>query len=147
MLRTPRALWGFLLLVLAGTARSAPPRLAGRYTSEGLGELEFTTREGRVHARHLAGGGCPYRSDEEVVTGEFEGNVLVGTLAVCQRGASCQARSYPMLAFYHPDDGSLSAHVRLESGCTSPALQEGVLRLTPLQGSAAVTEDALQQAC
>jgi hypothetical protein len=133
MFQTPKTLWVFLplLLALVGPARAAGPQLSGRYASDGLGQLEFTTRGDRVSARHLSGGSCPYAANENVLEGEFEGNVLVGTVSLCQAGPSCGSRAYPLLAFYNPEDGALAAHVKLDSGCTSPALQDVLLALSP----------------
>ncbi len=131
MFQTRGHTWVFLLLVLAGPALADARELSGRYVGEGLGAVELSSRDGRVVARYVAGGSCPFQPEQEVLTGTFEGNVLVGTLALCQRGVACQDRTYSVLAFFHPDDRSLVARVKLESGCSSPALQGTLLRLAP----------------
>jgi hypothetical protein len=123
-----------VLLLLSGAARAADARLAGRFRGEGLGELEFRTADdGRVVARHVSGGACAFAPEAEVVSGRLEGNVLVGSLTLCQQGVSCATRAYPVLAFVHGGDGSLTAHLKLEAGCSSPALRNGaLLRLAPV---------------
>ncbi|HET9451754.1 MAG TPA: hypothetical protein VFO83_12755, partial [Aggregicoccus sp.] len=61
-----------------------------------------------------------------ILEGRVQGNVLVGSVLLCQTGAACASeRSYPLLAFYNPATRTLSARVRLEAGCRSEALGEG----------------------
>jgi tetratricopeptide (TPR) repeat protein len=84
---------------------------------------------GRAVGRFARGGACPFDADRPILDGEWEGNVLVGVLALCQTGPSCDERTYPILAFYDPRARTLSADIRLEAGCSSPALKDSRLLL------------------
>ncbi|RJS20742.1 hypothetical protein DRW03_18860 [Corallococcus sp. H22C18031201] len=47
----------------------------------------------------------------------------MASLTVCQTGPRCSsAQTYPVLFVVNPEDGALSGTVRLQKGCTSPAL-------------------------
>ena len=113
---------GLILAILLGGFRAvAAPDLTGPYKGE-LGVVQFETQGGRVSGHYAKGGECNFEPDRRIVEGAFEGNVLVGTVTLCQVGQSCQERVYPLLAFFNPHDGMLSADVKLEPGCQSPAL-------------------------
>jgi tetratricopeptide (TPR) repeat protein len=77
-----------------------------------------------------------------VLEGEFQDNVLVGELTVCLRGDACPAVDrLPVLAFYGPADGTLTAYVRPREGCQAPELGPGgllVLRPASEEEGAAV---------
>ncbi|MBF5041257.1 hypothetical protein FGE12_02580 [Aggregicoccus sp. 17bor-14] len=120
------------LLVLGaapvGSAAPVPgsPAPEGLYRADPLGPL-LLSREGDRVSGHAAGGGaCGFEEKRRVLEGQFQGQVLVGSVLLCQTGAACAPeRSYPLLAFYNPADHTLSGHVRLEPGCRSAALGEG----------------------
>jgi len=128
-----------LLLWLSATAL-ASPALNGPYSGD-LGVIQFSTKDGRVSGHYQKGGACPFQPDRRLIEGLFEGNVLAGTVTLCQAGAACGEsgqevgeRTYPFLAFYNERDGALAADVKLEPGCDSPALKKRRLLLTQIPG-------------
>ncbi|MFP2932314.1 tetratricopeptide repeat protein [Pyxidicoccus sp. 3LG] len=76
-----------------------------------------------------SGGPCGFKPDTEVLSGEFQDNVLVGTLRLCQVGGpDCEPQvQQPVLAIFNPQDRVLSALVRLPAGCGSQALKDNSL--------------------
>ncbi|MHB8873859.1 MAG: TPR end-of-group domain-containing protein [Myxococcaceae bacterium] len=137
-----------VLPALAGATEGAP-WAGGAYRSAELGLLEFKSEAGRVSGKYQGGGTCAdFLIEQQIIEGQFEGNVMVGTVMLCQSGAACKQRSYPFLAFFNPLDGGLSAEIKLDAGCTSPALKGTRLLLTaasedkvpgkPVNGSAAL---------
>lgn len=115
-------------LLWAASARAGP--VSGVYAGQ-LGRVAFETdARGRVTARYADGGPCEFDARRPVVDGEWEGDVLVGVVTLCQTGPACGERAYPILAFRLPD-GSLTAQVKLEPGCRSPALDGPRLLLRP----------------
>ncbi len=117
-------LWG-------ASVRAGP--VSGVYEGR-MGRLAFETdARGRVVGLYGDGGECKFDPRRPVVDGEFEGDVLVGAVTLCQTGPACEERTYPILAFRLPD-GSLSAHVKLEPACQSAALDGTRLVLRPAPG-------------
>lgn len=113
---------------------SAPPSLSPGLRAAGYGDLELQVKGDLVSAFTLGrGGACRFEPGRRVLEGQFEGGVFVGRVMLCQTGPACAAeRSVPVLAFYSAAEGTLSTVVRLEDGCSSPALQGGRLVLEPL---------------
>ncbi|WP_052351014.1 tetratricopeptide repeat protein [Myxococcus stipitatus] len=110
----------------------AGPKLSGSYVGDTYGQVELHMDGDRlVGTSSGSGGGCKFSAGTEVLTGEFQGNVLVATLQVCLAGTpECVgARSFPTLATYNPQSGVLSARLRLPKGCHSPGLKDFVLFL------------------
>jgi tetratricopeptide (TPR) repeat protein len=100
-----------------------------------MGRLAFETdARGRVVGR-FSDGPCKFDPQRPVVDGEFEGDVLVGAVTLCQTGPACEERTYPILAF-RLSDGSLSAQVKLEPACQSAALDGTRLVLRPVPDQA-----------
>ena len=122
----PRLLSLFTLLV-AAPALSADPVLPSS-SDWGSGSVKWQVQTGRVRG-YLTGGECAL-GDGPVIDGAWVGDVLVGTVKLCQRGSGCSDRDFPLFAFYLHSDGSLVADVKLDPGCSSPALKEGRLLLT-----------------
>ncbi len=114
------------LVALASTPALAEPELSGAWRSE-LGVLRLDSTEGRLTGHYEEGGACGFLPERRVLEGNFEGDVLVGTVILCQSGTACGEKVYPILGFYNPAARSLSAHVRLDPGCSSPALRDGLL--------------------
>jgi tetratricopeptide (TPR) repeat protein len=111
------------LFLLSALPASAAPVLKGSFYGD-LGVLDFDTRSGgRVSAHFERGGACNFDPDRRIVYGEMQGDVLVGNVTLCQVGAACHERVYPFMAFYNALDGTLSANIRLEASCDSPALK------------------------
>lgn len=109
---------------LAAPAWGAPgaPLVAGLYRGP-LGTLRMEyEKSGQLVGRYVAGGLCDFKSQQRVVEGQFEGNVLVAKVVVCQSGPRCAGKALPTLLFVDPVDGSLTGEVSLDKGCSSPAV-------------------------
>ncbi len=119
-------------LVLPWAAQAGtPPTLSGPYRGE-LGTVEMhQLDDGRVSGFYEGGGACEFAPGRRVLEGQFEGNVLVGSLTLCQVGAECKERVMPFAAFFNPTDRALTADVKLPAGCSSPALRNARLVLAP----------------
>jgi Tetratricopeptide repeat len=113
-----------LAIALAVTTRMAlaATALNGPYVVSNLGVVEFSTRpDGRVEGRYKNGGACGFRQDVKVLSGIFEGDVLVASVTVCQDGSGCDVQGeYPFLAVFH--DKQFAGTLRLKEGCSSRAL-------------------------
>ncbi|QSQ16248.1 tetratricopeptide repeat protein [Myxococcus landrumensis] len=123
----------------------AGPKLSGSYVGDTYGQVELHMEGDRLVGTSAgSGGGCKFPAGTEVLSGEFQGNVLVATLQVCLSGVpECVgARSFPTLATYNPQSGVLSARVRLPKGCHSPGLKDFVLFLRSTGGSGESEDDA-----
>lgn len=105
--------------------------LPGPYLAGELGAVELRAEEGRVLGVHQGGGACSFQQGERILEGQLEGNVLVGTVTLCQSGSGCGQQSYPLLAFLDPASRTLVADIKLTPSCSSPALQGSRLWLTP----------------
>lgn len=112
----------------------AGPVLRGPFRADPYGQFEVQTEGERLSAMLVDGGACRLQDKGPTLEGEFQGSVLVGRLRVCQTGNGCEAeQAYPILAFYNEADNTLVAHVRLRSGCQSPALKQGRFVLHPVR--------------
>lgn len=103
---------------------AATPTLTGLYRAGELGIVDMVTTEGgtRLVARYKGAGSCSFRSDIQVLSGNFEGDVFLGTVFICQEGPSCEKeKTFPFLAVYH--EGALAGDVKLDTGCNSPGLE------------------------
>lgn len=120
-----------LAALLSGAAHAATPVLSGLYAVGEVGLVDFATIDGRVTGRLKLPGACDFAADTTVVTGSFEGNVLVAQVLLCQDGgANCPAeRTYPMLGFWRDD--VVAGQVRLDAACASPALDGKALFIRP----------------
>ena len=128
------ALSAALALVSAPALAEPPPSLSPGLRAPGFGDLELQVKGETLSAFALErAGACRFEPGRRVLEGQFEGGVFVGRVMLCQTGPACEAeRSVPVLAFYSAAQGTLSSVVRLDAGCTSPALQGGRLVLEPL---------------
>ncbi|MFY2561610.1 tetratricopeptide repeat protein [Corallococcus terminator] len=116
----------------------AGPKLAGPYMGDTYGQVELHMEGERlVGTSSGSGGGCKFPPRTEVISGEFQGNVLVATVQVCLAGApECVgARSFPVLAIYNPQSSVLSGRFRLPTGCHSPGLKDSLLLLRGMGGA------------
>ncbi|MCP3101312.1 tetratricopeptide repeat protein [Myxococcus sp. K15C18031901] len=112
------------LSVISGLAW-AGPKLSGSYAMDAYGQVEFRMDGERlVGTSSGSGGECKFAPGTEVITGEFQGNVLVGKVRLClEGGAECAGtQDVPVMAFYNPQSTTLSALFRLGAGCRSKAL-------------------------
>ncbi|WP_217442233.1 tetratricopeptide repeat protein, partial [Myxococcus sp. CA039A] len=116
----------------------AGPKLAGPYMGDTYGQVDLhMVGERLVGTSAGSGGGCKFPAGTEVLTGEFQGNVLVATVQVCLSGVpECVgARSFPVLAVYNPQSSVITARFRLPEGCHSPGLKDSQLLLRGLGGA------------
>lgn len=146
MLEHPRkiGLCALAALCATGSAAAAGTKLEGAYYGP-LGHVRFTTdARGHVEGRYGLGGPCAFDAGRPVVDGSLEGNVLVGSVTLCQTGPACEERTYPFLGFVTEEDGALVADVKLDPGCDSPGLQRKRLALEvarPENGQSALGPD------
>ncbi len=94
-----------------------------------MGAIELSLEDDRLVGQLEHSGACHFERSRQVLRGSFEGSVLVGWVTLCQRGKGCEERTYPLLALYDPKDQSLTGRVKLEPGCSSPALGGNTLKL------------------
>jgi Flp pilus assembly protein TadD len=147
MRASARPLKPLLALLLLATVAGAQGRAAaapqGLYRAGPLGGLLLRSEGDRLSGHAAGKGGCGFEEKRRILEGQFQGNVLVGSVLLCQTGAACAAeRSYPLLAFYNPADQSLAAYVRLEPGCQSQGLGEGGALLLQPSGEPASAQAA-----
>lgn len=117
-------------LLCAMNVAAAPTHLTGLYRVGDLGTLDFVLQDGRSVGRFKDGGACTFAAETPVVSGVFEGSVFVGTVLICQTGASCEkTKKMPLLGIWHGD--SLVASLKLEGSCASPALRNSRLVFVP----------------
>src|SRR5262245_28033121 len=105
-----RAVWGAALLATSAHAAE----LNGLYRWGSGHTLSVKTVEGRVEGHVLSPGPCRFNPERPVLTGEWEGNVLVGDVTLCEVGPGCAPSQYAFLGFYNASDGSLTADLELE---------------------------------
>ncbi len=119
--------------LLFWTTAQGAPALSGLWSAGDLGVLEFSpTGDGKLVGKFKRGGKCNFRPDVQIISGNFEGNVFVGSVLLCQMGPSCTPEAtYPFLAVWH--ESSLSGDVKLDSACNSPGLD--LKRLTVVVAS------------
>jgi hypothetical protein len=117
---------------------AATPTITGLYRAGELGVVDMqTTEPGRLVARYKGAGNCAFKPEITVLAGNFEGDVFLGTVFICQEGVSCEReKTFPFLAVYH--EGALAGDVKLDVGCTSPGLEGRRLNI-----SVATAEDRL----
>ncbi|MBI3185740.1 MAG: tetratricopeptide repeat protein [Myxococcales bacterium] len=126
--------WCLALLVgFAPAARGAEGvEVSGLFRAGELGSLELSTEGGRVAGRYRGGGACAELFEgQRVLEGAVEESVLVGHLTLCQTGAACGQKAYPVLVFYNSVDGVLTTDVKLDPACASPALKGSRLTFVP----------------
>ncbi|MFL5321818.1 MAG: TPR end-of-group domain-containing protein [Myxococcaceae bacterium] len=109
-------------LLAAGQAFGASS-IQGLFRGQHLGAVEFNTEDGYVSGKYAGGGQCAFEERRRVIEGQFEGNVLVGRMLLCQTGPACTARFVDFVAFYNPTEGTLTGEVKGDTACASPALE------------------------
>jgi len=124
-----------LAFILTPVLATAGPVLSGNFRADSYGTLALSTEGERLVGTAVDGGPCKFDAERQVLEGDFQGDVLVGRLTVCQTGTLCPQveQAYPILAFYNEADQALVAHVRLRSGCQSAALKDGRFVLVPVR--------------
>ncbi|EPX55506.1 tetratricopeptide repeat domain protein [Cystobacter fuscus DSM 2262] len=132
-----------LIAVVPG-ARGAELPLQGSYQADIWGTVELSTEGERLVGRASKGNPCGLEPGTPVLDGTLQGRVLVGQFELCLQGEGCPERqSLPVLGFHSPEEGSLTAYVRIQQGCLSPVLgQEGLVVLRSPRAVSAAQEAA-----
>lgn len=120
------------LALSSSVALAAPsPVLTGLYSVGELGLVEFSTVDGKVSGKVRSVAQCPFAPEAVVVQGVFEGTTFTGSVVLCHDDTpNCAAtRTYSLLGVFH--DEAVAGYVHLERGCTSPALDRGLLLIRP----------------
>ncbi len=130
-----------VLSVASGLAWAGPPTVSSSYQGDGYGAVSMRVQGDRLSGT-ATGGPCGFEPDTEVLSGEFQDNVLVGQVLLCQVGPQCEPRvQQPALVVFNPEDGAMTALFRLKDGCRSPVLKnDSFLLLRPLAHEADATE-------
>jgi Flp pilus assembly protein TadD len=116
-------------LCVSASAAAAAPVLSGLYRVGDLGLVDFKLQDGRVVGTYKGQGRCPFVPERTVVKGVFDGSFFVGTVQLCQEGPGCDAdKAFWFLGL--SKDTIVSGQVKLDSGCSSPALDEKRLVIT-----------------
>ncbi|GMU07802.1 hypothetical protein ASNO1_40550 [Corallococcus caeni] len=128
----------------------AGPQLNSTYQGDAFGPIELRSDGDHLVGTAPAGGPCQRPVAEQILTGDFQGNVFLGEITLCQTGDTCTpSRSFPLMLVYNVEERALAGVVKLEGGCESPALpKSGMLVLrAPDQGAALtpVTAQATEQ--
>lgn len=119
-----------LALLAAGAVAHAAPPPRGLYGRPGLGVVDFAATEAGVVGTLAKAGACPLPPGVRLISGHLEGTVFTGEVLLCQQGARCVERTFPLLGVL--SGGKLVARIRLDEGCLSPALEGDALVLEPL---------------
>ncbi|MBE4751992.1 hypothetical protein G4177_27880 [Corallococcus sp. ZKHCc1 1396] len=102
--------------------------------------MELRTTGDQLVGTAPAGGVCARPEAQQVLTGEFQGNVFIGKVTLCQTGVACETTAtYDVMLVYSFDERALGGLVRLEGGCESVALPKGgmlVFRATEQEAAA-----------
>lgn len=117
---------------LLSTLALASPRLPSA-SQWGPGILTWETRSsGHVVARAEGGANC-WRRAQPVLEGDWEGQLLVGTVAVtCVLNGSCGAtRRYPLFAFATGQPATLRFNVTRDPSCPSSLLKDEWSTVSP----------------
>ncbi len=132
-----------VLSVASGLAWAGPPTVSSAYQGDFYGAVSMRMQGDRLVGL-ATGGPCSFEPDTEVISGEFQDNVLVGQVLLCQQGPHCEPRvSQPALVVFNPEDGVMTALFRLKDGCRSPVLRnDSLLLLRPLAREAEAQEPA-----
>ncbi len=126
-----------VLSVASGLAWAGPPTVSSSYQGDSYGVVSLRM-QGDQLVGVATGGPCGFEPDTEVLSGEFQDNVLVGQVLLCQLGPHCEPRvNQPALVVFNPEDGVMTALFRLKDGCRSPVLKnDSLLLLRPLSRDA-----------
>lgn len=120
---------GVILALGALRALAADPVLPPS-SDWGATEVRWEKQGTQVMGR-ATGGECGFGADLPTVVASWEGDVLVGTIRVCQKGPGCAERALPLFAFFNSSDGTLTADVMLDPGCASPLVNAGRISVVP----------------
>lgn len=111
------------VVCLASGFAWAGPAVDGTYQGDVFGPVELRTDGEHVVGTAPAGGPCKRSAAQQVLTGDFQGNVFVGSLTVCQSGEACETSgTFPVMLVYNFEERALAGRVKLDGGCGSDAL-------------------------
>ncbi|MFY0578680.1 hypothetical protein ACN28S_34245 [Cystobacter fuscus] len=135
----------FIAVVPGARGRSSPQ---GSYQADIWGTVELSTEGERPVGRASRGNPCGLEPGTPVLDGLLQGRVLVGQFELCLQGEGCpEKQALPVLGFHSPEEGSLTAYVRIQPGCLSPVLgQEGLVVLRSPKAVSAAQEAAAARA-
>ncbi|WP_238539673.1 tetratricopeptide repeat protein [Corallococcus macrosporus] len=121
--------------------------MSSSYQGDSFGTVSMRMQGDRL-VGFTTGGPCGFEPDTEVLSGEFQDNVLVGQVLLCQTGPHCEPRvNQPVLVVFNPEDGVMTALFRLKDGCHSPVLKnDALLLLKPVAGAGDAVEAARRAA-
>lgn len=111
------------VVCLASGFAWAGPAVDGTYQGDVFGPVELRTDGDHVVGTAPAGGPCKRSDAQQVLTGDFQGSVFVGSLTVCQSGEACETSgTFPVMLVYNFEERALAGRVKLDGGCESDAL-------------------------
>lgn len=124
----------------------AGPTLNGTFQGEAFGPIELRSDGDHLVGTAPAGGPCQRPAAQQALTGDFQGNVFLGEVTLCQTGDTCNpSQSYVVMLVYNVEERALGGMVKLEGGCESPALlKNGLLLLRAPDQGAALTPVTVQ---
>ena len=122
---------GLLLLAAVVSQDAGATELNGFYKWGGGEILSVHTHGSKVEGTLAGASTCGLKPGATVVTGEWQGGVLVGQVTLCQVGPGCRPAEYAFLGFYNAPDGTLTADLEVEGSCDLPALVDSRLILEP----------------
>lgn len=113
-----------LFLLTLGTSVEAAGPLDGLVRLGSVGFVEVVTDEnGTLVGRYRGDGACGFAAGQTLLWGQFEGDVFVGSLWLCQRGNGCPAQGE--VAFMGLLKGRLlTGFVPLSPQCMSDGLED-----------------------
>ncbi|NBD10927.1 MULTISPECIES: tol-pal system YbgF family protein [Corallococcus] len=124
----------------------AGPTFNGTFQGEAFGPIELRSDGDHLVGMAPAGGPCQRPAAQQALTGDFQGNVFLGEVTLCQTGDTCSpSQSYVVMLVYNVEERALGGMVKLEGGCESPALlKNGLLLLRAPDQGAALTPVTVQ---
>ncbi|RKG92152.1 hypothetical protein [Corallococcus terminator] len=92
--------------------------------------MELRTSGDELVGTAPAGGVCQRPAAQQVLKGSFLGNVFIGDVTLCQTGDACpESATYAVMLFYSFEERTLGGLVKMEGGCESSLLKNGMLVL------------------
>lgn len=113
------------------SAFAKPAMQDGIYSAANMGLLHLRWKGEQLTGSYIGGGPCRFEADKRVLEGQFEEDVFVGTLLLCQVGEKCSEQRYSWLGIFNSPSGTLVGEVPVSKECESPALVGKRLRVSP----------------
>ncbi|WP_147444230.1 MULTISPECIES: hypothetical protein [Corallococcus] len=125
------------VVCLASGFAWAGPAVNGSYQGDAFGPVELRTSGDQLVGTAPAGGPCQRPVAQQVLNGSFLGNVFIGDVTLCQKGDACsESATYAVMLFYNFEERALGGLVKMEGGCESDLLKNGMLVLRALEQGA-----------